>query len=166
MGLPTFLYLFLLIQISNQKPSHHGTVARYSYPCNRQWRPIGLWDVEAPTFSRQSAHRWRWGCQPYVPAALYSLGRFLVRISFRSWVDTRAIMRLERLGQLKKIDDIIGNRTRDLPACSTVPRPNTLPRAPLSHHISYEWWLSHPEGTRTLLHAIKVTLPLIYVTLR
>jgi hypothetical protein len=27
--------------------------------CNRPWRPIGLWDVEAPTFSRQSAHRWR-----------------------------------------------------------------------------------------------------------
>jgi hypothetical protein len=23
------------------------------------------------TFSRQSAHRWRWGCQPYAPAALY-----------------------------------------------------------------------------------------------
>jgi hypothetical protein len=36
-----------------------------SYPCNRPWRPIGLWDVEAPIFSRQSAHRLRWGCQPY-----------------------------------------------------------------------------------------------------
>jgi hypothetical protein len=32
------------------------------------WRPIGLWGVEAPTFSRQSAHRWRWGCQPHMPA--------------------------------------------------------------------------------------------------
>jgi hypothetical protein len=31
-----------------------------SYPCNRLWRPIGLWHVEAPIFSRQSAHRWRW----------------------------------------------------------------------------------------------------------
>jgi hypothetical protein len=30
-----------------------------------------LWDVEAPTFSIQSAHRWRWGCQPYAPPALY-----------------------------------------------------------------------------------------------
>jgi hypothetical protein len=39
--------------------------------CNRPWRPIAVWDVEAPTFSRQSAHRWRWGCQPYAPAALY-----------------------------------------------------------------------------------------------
>jgi hypothetical protein len=26
-------------------------IIRYSYPCNRLWRPIGLWDVEAPTFS-------------------------------------------------------------------------------------------------------------------
>jgi hypothetical protein len=30
-----------------------------------------LWDVEIPTFSRKSAHRWRWGCQPYAPVALY-----------------------------------------------------------------------------------------------
>jgi hypothetical protein len=34
-------------------------------------KAIGLWDVEAPTSSRQSAHRWRWGCQPYAPSALY-----------------------------------------------------------------------------------------------
>jgi hypothetical protein len=31
---------------------------------NRPWRPVGLWDVEAPTFYRQSDHRWWWGCQP------------------------------------------------------------------------------------------------------
>jgi hypothetical protein len=42
-----------------------------SYPCGRLWRPIGLWDIQAPTFSRQLAHTWRWGCQPYAPAALY-----------------------------------------------------------------------------------------------
>jgi hypothetical protein len=40
------------------------------YSCNRPWRPMGLWGV-APTFSRQSAHRWRWDCQPYAPTALY-----------------------------------------------------------------------------------------------
>jgi hypothetical protein len=38
---------------------------------NRPWRPIGLWDIKAPTFSRQSAHRWRWGCQPHSSATLY-----------------------------------------------------------------------------------------------
>jgi hypothetical protein len=41
----------------------------WSYPCNSPRRPIELWDVEAPTFSRQSAQRWRWGYQPYASAA-------------------------------------------------------------------------------------------------
>jgi hypothetical protein len=34
-------------------------VKKESYPSNRPWRPIWLWDVEGPTLSRQSAHRWR-----------------------------------------------------------------------------------------------------------
>jgi hypothetical protein len=32
-------------------------------------------------------------------------------------------VRLEGLGQLKKSNDLIGNLTRDLPACSIVPEP-------------------------------------------
>jgi hypothetical protein len=48
---------------------HHIKEVKLSL--NRPWTPIGLWDVETPTFSRQSAHRWRWGCQPYSPGALY-----------------------------------------------------------------------------------------------
>jgi hypothetical protein len=34
-------------------------IKRWSFPLYRPWRPLGLWEVEAPTFSRQSAHRWR-----------------------------------------------------------------------------------------------------------
>jgi hypothetical protein len=64
-------------------------------------RPIGLWDVEDPTFSRQSAHRWQWDCQPYAPAVIYPPVRFLVLNSTRSWVDPTAIVRLEGLGELK-----------------------------------------------------------------
>jgi hypothetical protein len=33
---------------------------------------MGLSDADDPTLSRHSAHRWRQGCYPYAPAALYS----------------------------------------------------------------------------------------------
>jgi hypothetical protein len=39
-------------------------------------------------------------------------------------------VRLEGSGQFKKIH-LIGTRSRDLPACSIVPQPTTLPRATL-----------------------------------
>jgi hypothetical protein len=42
-----------------------------SYPCNRLWRPIGLWGVNDPTSCRLLFHRWRPGCQPNTLAALY-----------------------------------------------------------------------------------------------
>jgi hypothetical protein len=67
------------------------------YPVNIP-RPIGLWDVETPTFSRQSAHRWQWGCQP----------AFLVLISIRGWVNLRTIVWLERLDQLKNPEALSG----------------------------------------------------------
>jgi hypothetical protein len=49
----------------------HKVKGKDIHPCYRPWRPTGLRDVEAPTLLRQTANRWRQGCQPYAPAALY-----------------------------------------------------------------------------------------------
>jgi hypothetical protein len=57
--------------LSHINPIHSSTILKSSYPCNKAWRPTALWNVEAPTFPRQSTHRWWWGFQPYAPAACF-----------------------------------------------------------------------------------------------
>jgi hypothetical protein len=53
------------------KPApEHRYIHTYISPY-KPWRPLGFREVEAPTFFRHWAHRWRQGCQPYVPAAFY-----------------------------------------------------------------------------------------------
>jgi hypothetical protein len=95
-------------------------VRKQGYSCNKPWRPKGLWDVEAPTFSRQSAHRWLWGCQLNAPAGRplppeYSWFSFLLEAE-----STQGHSATGRIRPIEKYDDLIGNRTRDLPACSIV----------------------------------------------
>jgi hypothetical protein len=91
-----------------------------SYPRNRPRRPIGSWNTEVPILSRKSAHRWGWGCQSYASATLYTQAD--------SWYSF--LLEVETITAGRKSNNRISNRTRDLPACSTVPRPTTLPHAP------------------------------------
>jgi hypothetical protein len=65
------------------------------------WGPIELWDVEAPTLSRQSAHRWWWGCQPHAPAALQPQEDSWYSFLLEAKSTPRAIVRLEGLVQLR-----------------------------------------------------------------
>jgi hypothetical protein len=92
------------------------TCKKYSYHCNKPSRPIGLWDVEAPTFSRQLG-------RPLPP------GRFLVLISVRL-SRPQGHNAAGRIRSIETSNDLIGNLTGDLPACSIVSQPTTLPRVP------------------------------------
>jgi hypothetical protein len=98
----------------------------------RPWRLLGLWEVKAPTFSDirrindgKVVSRTR---RPLLPP-----GRFLVLIFVGGWVDPRVIVQLEGLCKFKE-STLSGTRTGYLPACSIVPQPTTLPRAPDGGH--------------------------------
>jgi hypothetical protein len=81
-------------------------------------------------------------------------GRFLVLISVRGWVDPRAIVRQEELGQLKS-NGLIWNRTRDSPSCSIVPQPLAL----LHHILKVEYLIIKSFGGMCChhLHSRKIS---------
>jgi hypothetical protein len=88
---------------------------------NRPWRPLGLREVEAPTFSNILLIDDGKVVSP-TRRQLFSLRKIP-----GTDVDPRAIVRLEELGKLKKSTSS-GTQTGDLPACSIVPQSTTLPR--------------------------------------
>jgi hypothetical protein len=101
-----------------------------SYPCNRPWRPIGLWDVEAPTFSldnrltdggKVTSHM-RWS--PFTIRTIPGT-HFCYRLSH-----PQSHIAAGRIRSTDKLNNLIGNRTRYVSVCSIVPRPTTVPRTP------------------------------------
>jgi hypothetical protein len=64
------LYVGFIFGAKDKNTSIKKVKGKY-IPVYRPWRPIGLQEVKAPTLLRQTANRWRQGCQPYAPAALY-----------------------------------------------------------------------------------------------
>ena len=79
--------------------------------------------------SKQSAHECGKVVSPTHRPPLLPQEIFLVLISVRGWGNPRTIVRPEELCQWKTCNDTIGNRTRDLPACSAVPQPTAPQRA-------------------------------------
>jgi hypothetical protein len=74
--------------------------------------------------------------------------RFLLLVSIRGRVDPRAIVQLEGLGELKKANDLIGNRIPDFLACSIVPKPTTLSCASVwDDNMNDKWIEKDMEGS-------------------
>jgi hypothetical protein len=65
-----------------------------------------LREVKAPTLLRQTANRWRQGCQLYAPAALYPQVSLFLKIPWYSFLleaeSTLGPVRPEGLGKFKK----------------------------------------------------------------
>jgi hypothetical protein len=65
-------------------------------------------------------------CESYAPSnRLVPPGKFLVLISVRGWVSSQGHNAAGRIRLIEKSDDVIGNRTCALPACSIVPPART-----------------------------------------
>jgi hypothetical protein len=77
---------------------------------------------------------------------------------------------MQRLGKLKEFNSLIGTETRDLPACSVVPQPHTLPRA--QQRVSVAYILPNWKSTGftiDLLYLLYIhifTKQLIYYTIK
>jgi hypothetical protein len=99
-------------------------------PCNRPWRPLGLWDIEVPKFFLDN--RLTDGCKvvslmrrpPFIPTKIPGT-HFCYRL-----IRPQGHSAAGKIRSTEKSKDLIGNLTRDLPACGIVSQPTTPPRAP------------------------------------
>jgi hypothetical protein len=83
------------------------------------WRPTVLRDVEAPTLSKN----WLTDGVEFVSLTPQEDSWYSFPLDS---VYPMVVVQYEELGQLKESNDLVGNRTRDLPACSIPSRLTTL----------------------------------------
>jgi hypothetical protein len=118
------------------------------------WRPLGLREVEAPTFSD----------------IRHTDGGKVVRATRRPLFTPGKIpgihffQRLKTLGKLKKSTSS-GTRTGGLPACSVVPEPIMLPCAPVYYFyfsvimgFSYALWSQLTSKTKNFFRSLEKPL--------
>jgi hypothetical protein len=87
-------------------------------------RPWGFQELEAPRF-QDNRHMNVVGLSTLSAGRLYPKVIFLALVSVRGWVKSRS----GRIMSKKNCNYTMGNRNRDLPACSAVPQQTAPPLA-------------------------------------
>jgi len=138
-----FTEIFFILFISFWVWPFSLLIEGVGYPITGLNRPVGLQEFEAPRISIKSA---REGGK----AAFATHEIFLILISVWGTVDRRA----GRIKSIKKPNDTIGNRPRDIPACNAVPQPTAPPRVLIVGAECYCWaWL------HSLTHTYSIGFP-------
>jgi hypothetical protein len=89
-------------------------------------------------FFRQSAHRWRKVVSLTHRASFTPQEDFWYSYLLEAESTPRPHSAAVRIRSIERSSDHIGNRTHDLPACSIVSQPITLPRAPYREYKTWE----------------------------
>ena len=118
------------------------------------YRPWGFQEVKAPRF-QDTRHMKVVRLSALRTGRLYPQEIFLILISVRGWVNPRA----RRIMSMKKSNDTIGNRTRDL-TCSAVPQPSALPHAPECGNRCWESVTLKFSHRSHLVSALKIIVTL------
>ena len=111
--------------------NYPGSKVRYSNPITGPDRPWGFQEDEAPRF-QNSRHMKVVRLLPLCTDCHYPQEIFLVLISVRGWVNSRATAQPEAMCQWKFPMTPSRKWNHNLPACSRVPQPTAPSHTPLS----------------------------------
>jgi hypothetical protein len=101
------------------------------------WTALRVPEVWGSHTARQSSHEGdKVVSNTYRPPLL-----ILVIISVRGWFKLQGHSAAGRFMLMKNSNETIGNRTRDLPACSKVPKPTVPPHARFSKKKKFFFYL-------------------------